>query len=147
MEPCKTAIKDAGLKVSEIDDVILVGGQTRMPMVQEAVKNFFGKEARRDVNPDEAVAIGAAIQGAVLSGDVKDVLLLDVTPLSLGIEKWKPAIVDAIKAIFNPKGIYERNDVPVRELEGLTQIKGFLSDPFPTEITINENLRLSVFSD
>lgn len=86
MEPCKTAIKDAGLKVSEIDDVILVGGQTRMPMVQEAVKNFFGKEARRDVNPDEAVAIGAAIQGAVLAGDVKDVLLLDVTPLSLGIE-------------------------------------------------------------
>jgi len=86
IEPCKTAINDAGLKVSEIDDVILVGGQTRMPKVQEAVKNFFGKEARKDVNPDEAVAIGAAIQGAVLSGDVKDVLLLDVTPLSLGIE-------------------------------------------------------------
>jgi molecular chaperone DnaK len=84
--PCKTAINDAGLKVSEIDDVILVGGQTRMPKVQEAVKNFFGKEPRHDVNPDEAVAMGAAIQGAVLSGDVKDVLLLDVTPLSLGIE-------------------------------------------------------------
>ena len=84
--PCKTAIGDAKLKVSDIDDVILVGGQTRMPKVQEAVKNFFGKEARHDVNPDEAVAMGAAIQGAVLSGDVKDVLLLDVTPLSLGIE-------------------------------------------------------------
>ena len=86
IEPCKIAIKDAGLKVSEIDDVILVGGQTRMPKVQETVKEFFGKEVRKDMNPDEAVAIGAAIQGAVLSGEVKDVLLLDVTPLSLGIE-------------------------------------------------------------
>ena len=86
IEPCKVALKDAGLKVNEIDDVILVGGQTRMPKVQEAVQNFFGKEPRRDVNPDEAVAMGAAIQGGVLSGDVKDVLLLDVTPLSLGIE-------------------------------------------------------------
>ncbi|NBC21853.1 MAG: molecular chaperone DnaK, partial [Gammaproteobacteria bacterium] len=84
--PCKTALSDAGLKVSDIDDVILVGGQTRMPKVQEEVKNFFGKEPRKDVNPDEAVALGAAIQGGVLSGDVKDVLLLDVTPLSLGIE-------------------------------------------------------------
>src|SRR3546814_6490674 len=86
MEPCKIALKDAGLKPSEIDEVILVGGQTRMPKVQEAVKNFFGKEPRKDVNPDEAVAAGAAVQGAVLSGDRKDVLLLDVTPLSLGIE-------------------------------------------------------------
>jgi molecular chaperone DnaK len=84
--PCKTAIKDAGINVTDIVDVILVGGQTRMPLVQEAVKKFFGKEPRRDVNPDEAVAVGAAIQGAVLSGSVKDVLLLDVTPLSLGIE-------------------------------------------------------------
>ena len=84
--PCETALKDAGLKASDIDDIILVGGQTRMPMVQEAVKKIFGKEPRRDVNPDEAVAVGAAIQGAVLSGAVKDVLLLDVTPLSLGIE-------------------------------------------------------------
>ncbi len=84
--PCKIALKDAGLKVNEIDDVILVGGQTRMPKVQEEVQNFFGKEPRRDVNPDEAVALGAAIQGGVLAGDVKDVLLLDVTPLSLGIE-------------------------------------------------------------
>ena len=84
--PCRTAIKDAGLSVGDIDDVILVGGQTRMPLVQDKVKAFFNKEARRDVNPDEAVAIGAAIQAAVLSGDVKDVLLLDVTPLSLGIE-------------------------------------------------------------
>lgn len=84
--PCQTALKDAGLSANEIEDVILVGGQTRMPLVQETVKKFFGKEPRRDVNPDEAVAIGAAIQGAVLSGSVKDVLLLDVTPLSLGIE-------------------------------------------------------------
>ncbi len=84
--PCKVALQDAGLKVNEIDDVILVGGQTRMPKVQEEVQNFFGKEPRRDVNPDEAVALGAAIQGGVLAGDVKDVLLLDVTPLSLGIE-------------------------------------------------------------
>ncbi|MEK7989818.1 MAG: molecular chaperone DnaK [Thiotrichaceae bacterium] len=86
LTPCRTALKDAGLSASEIDDVILVGGQSRMPKVQEAVKTLFGKEPRKDVNPDEAVAIGAAIQGAVLSGDVKDVLLLDVTPLSLGIE-------------------------------------------------------------
>ncbi len=86
MEPCKQALKDAGLSTSEINDVILVGGQTRMPKVQEAVKEMFGKEPRKDVNPDEAVAMGAAIQAAVLAGDVKDVLLLDVTPLSLGIE-------------------------------------------------------------
>jgi molecular chaperone DnaK len=84
--PCRTAIKDAGVSVGDIDDVILVGGMTRMPKVQEKVKEFFGKEPRRDVNPDEAVAVGAAIQGQVLSGDRKDVLLLDVTPLSLGIE-------------------------------------------------------------
>ncbi|MGR9089016.1 MAG: molecular chaperone DnaK [Gammaproteobacteria bacterium] len=84
--PCRTALEDAGLKASEIDDVILVGGQTRMPKVQEVVKEFFGKEPRKDVNPDEAVAVGAAIQAGVLGGDVKDVLLLDVTPLSLGIE-------------------------------------------------------------
>ena len=86
IEPCKVALKDAGLKVGDVDDIILVGGQSRMPKVQEAVKDFFGKEPKRDVNPDEAVAIGAAIQAGVLSGDVKDVLLLDVTPLSLGIE-------------------------------------------------------------
>lgn len=86
LEPLKIALKDADLSVGDIDDVILVGGQTRMPMVQEKVSEFFGKEPRKDVNPDEAVAMGAAIQGAVLAGDVKDVLLLDVTPLSLGIE-------------------------------------------------------------
>lgn len=86
VEPCRIALKDAGLSASDIEDVILVGGQTRMPKVQEMVKNIFGKEPRKDVNPDEAVAVGAAIQGAVLSGSVKDVLLLDVTPLSLGIE-------------------------------------------------------------
>ncbi|TEA27856.1 molecular chaperone DnaK [Candidatus Schmidhempelia bombi] len=86
IEPVKTALNDAGLSVSDINDVILVGGQTRMPMVQKAVADFFGKEPRKDVNPDEAVAVGAAVQGGVLGGDVKDVLLLDVTPLSLGIE-------------------------------------------------------------
>src|SRR5574337_739583 len=86
IEPCRTALNDANLRVSDIAEVILVGGQTRMPKVQEAVKDFFGKEPRKDVNPDEAVAVGAAIQGGVLGGSVKDVLLLDVTPLSLGIE-------------------------------------------------------------
>ncbi|MES9956241.1 MAG: molecular chaperone DnaK [Sedimenticola sp.] len=86
VDPCKVALNDAGLTASEIDDVILVGGQTRMPKVQETVEQFFGKAPRKDVNPDEAVAVGAAIQGGVLAGDVKDVLLLDVTPLSLGIE-------------------------------------------------------------
>ena len=86
LEPVKTALKDAGLSVSDVDEVLLVGGQTRMPMVQKVVADFFGKEPRKDVNPDEAVACGAAIQGAVLAGDKKDVLLLDVTPLSLGIE-------------------------------------------------------------
>merc|ERR1712000_197718 len=87
LEPCRIALKDSGLSASEIVEVILVGGQTRMPLVQKSVADFFGKEPRKDVNPDEAVAVGAAVQGAVLSGDVKDVLLLDVTPLTLGIEK------------------------------------------------------------
>ncbi len=86
IEPCRVALNDAGLKIGDINEVILVGGQTRMPMVQKAVQDFFGREPRKDVNPDEAVAVGAAIQGGVLQGDVKDVLLLDVTPLSLGIE-------------------------------------------------------------
>jgi len=86
IEPCRVALKDAGLSIADVSEVILVGGQTRMPLVQKAVKDFFGKEPRKDVNPDEAVAVGAAIQGGVLAGDVKDVLLLDVTPLSLGIE-------------------------------------------------------------
>ena len=86
IEPCRNALKDAGLKPSDIDEVILVGGMTRMPKVIEKVKEFFGKEPHKGVNPDEVVAMGAAIQGAVLKGDVKDVLLLDVTPLSLGIE-------------------------------------------------------------
>ncbi|SSY92703.1 Heat shock protein 70 [Aggregatibacter aphrophilus] len=86
LEPVKVALNDAGLTASQIDDVILVGGQTRMPLVQQKVEEFFGKAPRKDVNPDEAVAIGAAVQGGVLAGDVKDVLLLDVTPLSLGIE-------------------------------------------------------------
>ncbi|TVQ39202.1 MAG: molecular chaperone DnaK [Wenzhouxiangella sp.] len=86
IDPCRTALNDSGLKVTEVDEVILVGGQTRMPAVQQAVADFFGKEPRKDVNPDEAVAVGAAVQGGVLAGDVKDVLLLDVTPLSLGIE-------------------------------------------------------------
>lgn len=95
--PCKIAMKDAGVSTSDISDVILVGGQSRMPMVQEKVKEFFGKEARRDVNPDEAVAVGAAIQGGVLQGEVKDVLLLDVTPLSLGIETLGGVMTKLIK--------------------------------------------------
>jgi molecular chaperone DnaK len=86
IEPCRIALKDAGLSIKDVSEVILVGGQTRMPLVQKAVKDFFGQDPRKDVNPDEAVAVGAAIQGGVLSGEVKDVLLLDVTPLSLGIE-------------------------------------------------------------
>ena len=97
IEPCRTAIKDAGIKVGDIDDVILVGGMTRMPKVQEKVKEFFGKEPRRDVNPDEAVAVGAAVQGSVLAGDRKDVLLLDVTPLSLGIETLGGVMTKMIK--------------------------------------------------
>ena len=95
--PCKTAIKDAGVKIEDITDVILVGGQSRMPKVQEKVKEIFGKEPRKDVNPDEAVAVGAAIQGGVLQGDVKDVLLLDVTPLSLGIETLGGVMTKLIK--------------------------------------------------
>ena len=97
MAPCRTAIKDAGVSIDDITDVILVGGQSRMPKVQEKVKEIFGKEPRKDVNPDEAVAVGAAIQGGVLQGDVKDVLLLDVTPLSLGIETLGGVMTKVIK--------------------------------------------------
>jgi molecular chaperone DnaK len=97
IEPCRTALKDAGVKASDISDVILVGGQTRMPKVQEKVKEIFGQEPRKDVNPDEAVAVGAAVQGGVLQGDVKDVLLLDVSPLSLGIETLGGVMTKLIK--------------------------------------------------
>jgi molecular chaperone DnaK len=97
MAPCRTAIKDAGVSIDDITDVILVGGQSRMPKVQEKVKEIFGKEPRKDVNPDEAVAVGAAIQGGVLQGDVKDVLLFDVTPLSLGIETLGGVMTKVIK--------------------------------------------------
>jgi molecular chaperone DnaK len=97
IEPCRVAIKDAGVKVSDIEDVILVGGMTRMPKVVDKVREFFGKEPRKDVNPDEAVAVGAAVQGGVLQGDVKDVLLLDVTPLSLGIETLGGVMTKLIK--------------------------------------------------
>ena len=97
IEPCRIAMKDAGCKLSDIDDVILVGGMTRMPKVQDKVKEYFGQEPRRDVNPDEAVAVGAAIQGGVLQGEVKDVLLLDVTPLSLGIETLGGVMTKLIK--------------------------------------------------
>lgn len=108
IEPCRVALKDAGLKVTDIDDVILVGGQTRMPKVQEQVKEFFGKEARKDINPDEAVAVGAAIQGQVLGGGRTDVLLLDVTPLSLGIETMGGVMTKMINKNTIPRQILAR---------------------------------------
>ncbi len=98
LEPCKAAIKDSGLSASEIDEVILVGGSTRIPRIQEEVEKFFGKKPSKGVNPDEVVAIGAAIQGGVLTGEVKDVLLLDVTPLSLGIETMGNVMTKLIDA-------------------------------------------------
>jgi molecular chaperone DnaK len=119
IEPCKVALKDAGFSTSEIDEVILVGGQTRMPMVQAKVEALFGKEPRRDVNPDEAVAIGAAIQGAVLAGDVDDVLLLDVTPLSLGIETLGGVMTKLIqKNTTIPTRADDQTAVTVHVLQG-----------------------------
>jgi len=123
IDPCKIALKDAGLKVNEVDDVILVGGQTRMPKVQEEVQNFFGKEPRRDVNPDEAVALGAAIQGGVLAGDVKDVLLLDVTPLSLGIETLGGVMT---------KLIDKNTTIPAKEIQAFST-----ADDNQTAVTIH----------
>ena len=98
IEPCKTALANAGMSTSDIDEIILVGGSTRIPAIQEAVEKFFGKAPSKGVNPDEVVAIGAAIQGGVLTGDVKDVLLLDVTPLSLGIETMGSVFTKLIEA-------------------------------------------------
>ena len=121
--PCNTALKDAGLKAGEIQEVILVGGQTRMPKVQEVVKTLFGREPRRDVNPDEAVAVGAAIQGAVLTGEVKDVLLLDVTPLSLGIETLGGKMTKLIE---------KNTTIPTRKAETFTT-----ADDNQTAVTVH----------
>ena len=123
LEPCKVALKDAGLKAGEIQEVILVGGQTRMPKVQDVVKNLFGREPRRDVNPDEAVAVGAAIQGAVLTGEVKDVLLLDVTPLSLGIETLGGKMTKLIE---------KNTTIPTRKAETFTT-----ADDNQTAVTVH----------
>jgi molecular chaperone DnaK len=125
IEPCRIAVKDAGVKLTEIDDVILVGGMTRMPKVQEKVKEFFGKEPRKDVNPDEAVAVGAAIQGQVLGGERKDVLLLDVTPLSLGIETLGGVMTKMIKknttipTKFSADLLHRRRQPAGRDHQGL----------------------------
>ena len=121
--PCQTALKDAGLKAGEIQEVIMVGGQTRMPKVQEVVKTLFGREPRRDVNPDEAVAVGAAIQGAVLTGEVKDVLLLDVTPLSLGIETMGGKMTKLIE---------KNTTIPTRKAETFTT-----ADDNQTAVTVH----------
>src|SRR5205823_13071775 len=127
-EPCRIALKDAGLQPRDIDRVILVGGMTRMPKVQQVVQNFFGKEPHKGVNPDEVVAIGAAIQGGVLKGEVKDVLLLDVTPLSLGVETAggvntriidKNTTIPARKSQVFSSAVYNLSIVNVHVLQGV----------------------------
>ena len=142
LEPCKIALNDAGISVSDIGEVILVGGQTRMPKVQEVVKDFFNKEPKKDVNPDEAVAMGAAIQAGVLGGEVKDVLLLDVTPLTLGIETMggvRTPLIDKNTTIPTKKSqvfsTAEDNQpaVSIRVLQGEREICLLYTSPSPRD--------------
>ena len=123
MPPCKTALKDAGITANEVDEIVMVGGMTRMPKVVQEVKNFFGKEPNKSVNPDEVVAMGAAIQAGVLQGDVKDVLLLDVTPFSLGIETLGGV---------STKLIEKNTTIPTKKVR-FSQLQKIISLPFRLE--------------